>query len=91
MASKRLSSRDVFEMATINGAKALKMDDVIGSISEGKFADLTVLDFNTANLRHTHDPLTAVVHRARMDNVKFVLVEGEVVYDRDLGLRRGNP
>lgn len=91
LANKPLCPRDVFKMATINGAKALKIDDVTGSISEGKLADLTVLDFNTANLRHTHDPLTAVVHRVRPDDVKLVLVEGELVYERDLGVRRRIP
>jgi cytosine/adenosine deaminase-related metal-dependent hydrolase len=88
---RRLSPREIFKMATINGARALRINGVTGSISEGKDADLVVLDFNAANLRYTKDVLTAIVHRARPDNVKLVLIGGEVVYDRDLEFKRESP
>jgi cytosine/adenosine deaminase-related metal-dependent hydrolase len=81
LAKTGLNPKEVLKMATINGAKALKIENVTGSISEGKDADLVVLDFDAANLRHTKDVLTAVVHRARPSNVKLVLIEGEIVYD----------
>jgi cytosine/adenosine deaminase-related metal-dependent hydrolase len=84
LAKTRLSPKEVLKMATINGARALGIENVTGSISERKDADLVILDFDAVNLRHTKDILVAVVHRARPSNVKFVLIEGEVVYDRYL-------
>jgi cytosine/adenosine deaminase-related metal-dependent hydrolase len=74
-------------MATINGARALGIDATKGSICEGKDADIVVLDFDSSNLWHTKDILTAIVHRARPDNIKLVLRRGKVVYDRDLEFR----
>lgn len=88
LAKRRLTPRDVFKMATINGAKALGINHIVGSISEGKNADLIVLNFDSLNLRHTNDILTTVVHRGRPDNVELVLIGGEVVYDSDLAFKQ---
>ena len=41
--SRFLSSRDVLEMATIEGAKGLKLDDKVGSLEKGKQADIAVV------------------------------------------------
>ena len=41
-----LSEMDTIVAATLNGAKALRVDDVTGSLEEGKSADLLVLDGN---------------------------------------------
>ena len=43
----RIESKDAIKMATINGAKLLGLDDKIGSIEEGKDADLILVDMST--------------------------------------------
>ena len=89
VAKNCLTPKEILMMATINGARALRIDDETGSIKEGKLADIVALDFDALNLRYTHDVLTAVVHRVHPDNVKLVLIGGEIAHDRDLKARRG--
>lgn len=90
-ASRRLEPKEVLQLATINGARALRIDHEAGSIEEGKFADLVVLDLTARNLKYTTDLLTAVAHRARTDNVSLVLAKGEIAYQRHMGSGQGNP
>ena len=71
--------RDVFAMATINGARALGLSDEIGSIELGKRADLVVLDFRRPHLLPAIDPLRTLVHTAQGRDVEHVFVDGEHV------------
>jgi len=48
--SDKITARDVLKFATIGGAKVLRMDDYIGSIEEGKAADLIMFDLNKIEL-----------------------------------------
>src|SRR5262249_58265010 len=71
--------RDVIEMATINGARALGLGDVTGSLTVGKRADIIMIranDINVAPLAHIE---TAVVQSATPANVDTVLVDGRIV------------
>ena len=45
--SANMESYEILKMATINGAKALNMEKSLGSIEEGKIADIIILDLNT--------------------------------------------
>lgn len=47
-----VSAREIFSMATINGARAIGMEDLLGSIEPGKLADIVVVDTGSANLEH---------------------------------------
>jgi cytosine/adenosine deaminase-related metal-dependent hydrolase len=71
-----MSAREVFEMATIGGARALRMEDRIGSIEPGKAADLVVLDGDSPTLANVHDPFQALVYVAGSREVKDVWVDG---------------
>jgi len=72
---------EALAMATINGARALGLDDVIGSIEPGKRADLVVIDMDTPNATVMHDPVSQVVYCVKSSDVRTVLVDGRVVVD----------
>ena len=74
-----LSCRDTLEMATIEGARALGMEDEIGTLTPGKRADIVMLrtdDFMTAP---AHSPVQTAVFQSDPSHIDTVLVDGEVV------------
>lgn len=75
-----LPATSVFEMATINGARAAGFDNV-GKLAAGWKAD--VIGLSTASSRATpvHDPLSHLIFAAHGDDVEFTMVDGRVVYD----------
>lgn len=73
-----LSSYDVLKMATINGAKALGMEDKIGSIAKGKKADIIMLDLDDISTKPNVDTITNIVHNA-FNNVSMTMINGEVL------------
>jgi len=70
-------ARDVIEMATIEGARALGLDSLVGSLEPGKRADVVLLDGNTPELATIHDPWQQVVYCATARCVSDVWVDGE--------------
>ena len=76
-----LSARDVFSMATIQGAKAVGMDDQIGSIEVGKRADLLVIDFEQPNTTPCYNPVSSLVYSGNHANIQAVFVEGALIYN----------
>ncbi len=71
-------SREVLEWATIGGARALCLEDTIGSLSPGKKADIILIDGLALNIFPVHDPVHTVVQQASALNVDTVLVDGIV-------------
>jgi len=65
-----------FAMATIGGARALRWDDEIGSLTPGRKADLAVLDPGTPNVVPGHDLASALVTSMNTTNVRHVLCDG---------------
>jgi cytosine/adenosine deaminase-related metal-dependent hydrolase len=78
----RPACKEVLKMATVNGAKALKMEKDIGSIEVGKIADIVLIDGADLNLRHSRDIVSSLVLRAGVHNVRMTLAGGRVVYER---------
>ena len=74
-----MSSYDVLKMATINGAKALGMEEEIGSIKVNKKADIIILDFSPMESYPTVDLITQVVHNTEAINVDTTIVNGEIL------------
>ena len=70
---------DVLEMATINGARALHMDDRIGSLEVGKQADLIMVDVRRPHNTPLHDPVAALVYSANGADVTNVMVAGDLL------------
>jgi 5-methylthioadenosine/S-adenosylhomocysteine deaminase len=76
---------DVVEMATIGGARALHLEARLGSLEEGKLADLIVVDTTSTSMVPLYDPYTALVYAASPRDVRTTIVNGrEVMRDRRL-------
>lgn len=73
------SSYETLKMATINGAKALGVDNLIGSIEVGKKADIVILDMDKTPSFPTVDLITNVVHNTTPENVCTTIINGEVL------------
>ena len=76
---RALTARHALEWATINNARALGMEDRIGSLSPGKQADITLLRAGDINMVPMNDPVQAVVLQADRSNVDTVFVAGQKV------------
>ena len=74
----------VFEMATVNGARAAGFEEV-GALREGWKADVVALDTDVTRATPLHDPLSHLVFAAHGDDVTFTMVDGDVVYDEAFG------
>ena len=74
-----LPAVDLVRMATINGAKALQLDHIIGSLEVGKRADLIVLDADSPSLTPSFEPHTTIATCVTRADVRHVLVDGQVV------------
>jgi 5-methylthioadenosine/S-adenosylhomocysteine deaminase len=74
-----LTSRDVLEFATIEGARSCGLDSRVGSITPGKEADLVLLRTDLLNLHPVNNPVAQVALAANTVNVDTVLVAGRVV------------
>jgi len=71
-----ISSADALALATIGGARALRLDDAIGSIETGKWADLTCIDLNRPNSQPIYDVVSQIVYAVRADQVSDVWIAG---------------
>ena len=76
----------VLRMATIEGAKALMMDDKIGSLKAGKLADIIMIDLSYPNLNPIYtfpirNLIPNLVYSARGHEVELVMVNGKVVVE----------
>ncbi|MEM2341621.1 MAG: amidohydrolase [Candidatus Bathyarchaeia archaeon] len=76
-----LGAKKVVEMATINGAKSLGLDRMIGSIETGKRADIILIDVNKPHLTPLHDIYAAIVYSARGSDVSTVIADGKIIMD----------
>ena len=83
-----ISSRDLLRMASIEGARALGLDQEIGSIEVGKAADITAVDLSGPGYSETPDPETLLVYSGSGRDVRHVWIAGEqLVRDRQLTRR----
>lgn len=70
---------DVVEWATMGSARALHMDDRIGSLEVGKKADLFMIDMLRAHLVPTMRIVSSWIHNGQPDDIESVMVDGEWV------------
>ena len=69
-------ANDALKMATLNGAKALGLDQDVGSLEVGKSADLIAINTQQANMAPVHDPFASLVHNSSGSAVSTVMVAG---------------
>ncbi|RMF90588.1 MAG: amidohydrolase [Nitrospinota bacterium] len=75
------TARDVFNAATLGGARALGRDD-LGRIAPGARADLLIFHGETLNMTPLRDPVKNIVYYAEMEDLDTVIIDGEVVVEQ---------
>ncbi len=76
---KVISAQEAFELATIRGAHALHMDKEIGSLENGKRADLLIIDRDTLNQIPLYNIYSDLVYATKAADVLTVIINGRVV------------
>jgi cytosine/adenosine deaminase-related metal-dependent hydrolase len=74
-----LTARDSLRMATIDGARALRIDDIVGSLEPGKRADLIRFSGAGTRLAYVHDPYQQIAYCAGTGDIADVWIEGQQV------------
>ena len=82
-----IESRELLKAITISAAKNFNLDNKIGSITEGKFADFIVIDLNSINyylyIINLYNIYPLIVQRTKSENIKKVYINGDLVFERN--------
>lgn len=70
---------EVLKMATINGAKTLRLEKEIGSIEEGKSADIIMINLNETVTQPINNVFAEIVYNAKGTNVEMTMVNGKIL------------
>lgn len=77
-----MSAEKVLEMATIDGARAVGMEDEIGSLEVGKKADLVIFDPEECpKAIPMHNPVSTLVYSSSLKNITGVIVDGQTIME----------
>lgn len=76
---KDLPAYEVIKMATINGAKALCLEDKIGSIEEGKVADVIIINTEDVTTKPMNNIFSEIVYNVKGYNVETTIINGKIV------------
>ncbi len=74
-------ARQFVKMATLDAARALGIEDKVGSLEPGKQADIIAVDLSKSHQIPTHQPYSTLVHTANQENVLWTMIAGRVVYE----------
>ena len=77
---KNMTAEEVFKFATINGAKALGIENKVGSIEIGKKADLVAIELKDEFVTPINNLISQIVYNASPNNVYMTIINGEIVY-----------
>ncbi len=77
MDATAVPAEQVLQMATINGARALGMEEITGSLEVGKFADIVAVNFDTIETVPVYDPISHLVYCSSRDHVTDVWIAGK--------------
>ena len=76
-----LDPYEVLKLATINGAKALGLNDKVGSIEVNKKADIILLDYDDISVYPTANLISQIVHNTRNYHVTTSIINGEIIME----------
>ena len=76
-----MDARTVLRMATIQGARALGLDKFIGSLENGKKADLIIIDTHKPHLTPMYNPVSHLVYAAMGSDVRTSIINGTIVME----------
>jgi 5-methylthioadenosine/S-adenosylhomocysteine deaminase len=76
---KAISARDVLTMATIGGARALGLQDKIGTLEKGKRADIVLLELQQPKSQPVYSVESAIVYSASGSSVDTTIVDGRIL------------
>jgi 5-methylthioadenosine/S-adenosylhomocysteine deaminase len=76
-----MDARRVVGMATVDGARALGLEDRIGTLEVGKAADLIILDLNQPHLTPMYNPFSHLVYAVTGADVITTIINGKVVME----------
>ncbi len=73
-----LNAKQALAMATREGAKAVLLEEYIGSLEKGKKADIVLIDANQPHLNPMFDPYTQIVYSGKGLDVDTVIINGDI-------------
>ena len=76
-----LPAHTVLEMATVRAARALGIEDRVGTLAPGKLADMAAVNLRALELAPCYDPVSHLVYAAGREHVSHVWVNGELLVD----------
>ena len=76
-----MDAQTLIQMATIDGARALGLGKMTGSLEVGKRADLIVIDINKPHLTPMYNPYSHVVYAASGQDVRHSIIDGRIVME----------
>ena len=79
--ARALPAHRALSLATLDGARALRLDHAIGSIEPGKFADLAAVEFTAPDMLPCYDPISHIAYAASRENVSHVWVAGRLLLE----------
>jgi cytosine/adenosine deaminase-related metal-dependent hydrolase len=74
-----VAAETVFEMATLNGARAMGLGNQTGSLEVGKKADFILIDMDKPHLTPCYDPVSTIAYAATGEDVDTVVIDGQIV------------
>ncbi|HOG61460.1 MAG TPA: amidohydrolase family protein, partial [Flexilinea sp.] len=74
-----MDSKTLLNMATLGSAKAMRIDDITGTLEVNKKADLILIDMDQPHLMPTHSLLNTLVEAGETADIKDVIVDGKIL------------
>lgn len=77
-----LDAKTAIELATIRGAEVMGMDDIIGSLENGKKADMIIIDLNTPHAYPLYNIYSQIVYSLKSSDVETVIINGKIAMEQ---------